>query len=158
MLQKELERCLTLGRKLQDLIANKQRLTLGTSPGKTPDRDKLLAAFWSLVVDYHEGMLGLMTQKLYGSAFALLRPTVEALVRAHVVLMASQDVVDAIIADTYKTNFKTIGAEIDAAFGYKRPEVEQGPVRKVPERGGPWSSARLHAFRPAAVGTPIQGC
>jgi hypothetical protein len=137
-LQAEIERCTALGRKLQDLLVGKQ-LVLGT----TPQRDKLLASYWALVVDYHEGMLGLMRQKLYGSAFALLRPTVEALVRAHVVLMASQDVVDEIIADDYKTNFKTIGAEIDTAFGYKRPEAEQGLFEKFLHEEG---RGVLHAF------------
>lgn len=59
-----------------------------------------------------------MSQKLYGSAFALQRPTVEALIRAHVVLKFPQADVDRIKEDTYMTNFKTIGPEIDAAFGY----------------------------------------
>jgi hypothetical protein len=62
--QSEIERATVLGRRLQDLLVDKQ-LALGT----TPQRDKLLAAFWALIVDYHEGMLGLMRQKLYGSAF-----------------------------------------------------------------------------------------
>jgi hypothetical protein len=84
VLQAEIERCTVLGRRLQDLFVDKQ-LTLGMTPEKTPDRDKLLIAFWGLIVDYHEGMLDLMRQKLYGSAFALLRPTMEALIRAHVV-------------------------------------------------------------------------
>ena len=69
-------------------------------------------------MDYHEGMLGLMSEKLYGSAFALQRPTVEALIRAHIVRQFPQADVDRIKADTYMTNFKTIGPEIDAAFGY----------------------------------------
>jgi hypothetical protein len=143
IVQSEIERAITLGRKLQDLIVKRQTLTLGISANKSPDRDKLLAAFWALVVDYHEGMLGPMRDKLYGSAFALLRPTVEALIRAHVVLMGSQGVVNEIITDTYKTNFKTVAAEIDAAFGYKRPGIERGLFDKfLNERG----RGVLHAF------------
>jgi hypothetical protein len=115
-LQAEIERCTVLGRRLQDLLVGKQ-LTLGAT-AKTPDRDKLLTAFWGLIVDYHEGMLGLMRQKLYGSAFALLRPTMEALIRAHVVRAFPQADVDRIKADKYATDFGTIGAKIDAEFGY----------------------------------------
>jgi hypothetical protein len=67
-------------------------------------------------MDYDKGILALMRQKFYGSAFALLRPTIEALVRAHLVLMGSEDDVKRIKDDTYAVNFKTIGAQIDAAF------------------------------------------
>lgn len=115
--QSEIERATVLGRRLQDLFVGKQ-LTLGMTPEKTPDRDKLLAAFWALVVDYNEGMLGLMRQKLYGSAFALLRPTMEALIRAHVVRGFPQADVDRIKSDRYTTDFGKIGAEIDSSFGY----------------------------------------
>ena len=123
--QHEIERATVLGRKLQDLLADK-RLTLGMTPDRTPDRDKLLASYWALVVDYHEGMLGLMRQKLYSSAFALLRPTMEALIRAHVILFKPQNVVENIIADRYSTDFGKVGAEIDAAFGYKRDGAGEG--------------------------------
>ncbi len=125
VLQAEIERCTTLGRRLQDLLVGKQ-LTLGMTPEKTPDRDKLLAGYWALIVDYHEGMLGLMNQKLYSSAFALLRPTMEALIRAHVVLFKPQSIVDDIIADKYQTDFRTVGTEIDSAFNYKLPGAAEG--------------------------------
>ena len=88
--QNEIDRATALGCRLQDLLVGKQ-LTLGMTAQNTPDRDKLLAGHWALMVDYHEGMLGLMKQKLYSSAFALLRPTMEALIRAHVILFALQD-------------------------------------------------------------------
>lgn len=58
-----------------------------------------------------------MRSKFYGGAFALLRPLIEAEVRAHVVLMGSNDDVVEIKNDTYRTNFKTIGGQIDTAFG-----------------------------------------
>jgi Family of unknown function (DUF6988) len=57
-----------------------------------------------------------MRAQFYGGAFALLRPIVEAQVRAHVVLMGSDDDVDKIKGDKYNVNFKTIGGEIDTAF------------------------------------------
>jgi hypothetical protein len=123
--ESDIERCTVLGRRLQDLFVGKQ-LTLGMTPEKTPDRDKLLTAFWGLIVDYNEGMLALMREKLYSSAFALLRPTMEALIRAHVVLFKPQSIVDDIIADRYQTQFRTVGAEIDSAFNYKLPGAADG--------------------------------
>ena len=62
-------------------------------------------------------ILALVRNKFYGGAFALLRPVVEAEVHAHVVLMASEEIAASIKDDTYKTNFKKVGGEIDAAFG-----------------------------------------
>lgn len=65
-----------------------------------------------------------MRNKFYGGALALLRPIVEAEIRADVVLIAPEDVVTSLKDDTYKTNFQTVGAEIDAAFmleGCERP-------------------------------------
>ncbi len=110
--QEEIDRSSAFGQKLEDLIVKRGSVTLG----QAGDRDRLLLAHWSLVVDYDKGILALMRHQFYGSAFALLRPVVEALVRAHVVLMGSDDDVNRIKNDTYNVNFKTIGAEIDAAF------------------------------------------
>jgi hypothetical protein len=57
-----------------------------------------------------------MRERLYGGAFALLRPVVEAQVRAHVLLMGSNEDVERIKNHTYTVNFRTVGAEIDEAF------------------------------------------
>lgn len=58
-----------------------------------------------------------MRLQYYGGAFALLRPLVEAEVRAHVVLMGSPTDLTNIKNDAYMVNFKTIGGAIDTAFG-----------------------------------------
>jgi len=81
------------------------------------ERDTLLLAYWELVSDFHRGIHALLLNELFGSAFALVRPTVENLVRAHIALMGSADEVKSLRDDTYKVNFKEIGAKIDAAFG-----------------------------------------
>lgn len=61
-------------------------------------------------------MLCLLSNKFYGSAFALVRPIVEAAVRAHVVIMGSEEDLRRLRNDEYRTNFGTVGKEIDAFF------------------------------------------
>ncbi|SRR6266436_1227515 len=111
--QEEIDRASVFGQRMEDRLVNKGSVTLGQAGG----RDKLLLAYWSLIFDLDKGILALMRNQFYGAAFALLRPTVEALIRSHVVLMGSDDDVARIKNDTYHVNFKTIGADIDRAFG-----------------------------------------
>lgn len=108
----EIERASVFGQRLEDIIVKKGSVTLGHSG----DRDKLLLAYWSLALDLDKSILALMRNRFYGGAFALLRPIVEAQVRAHVVLMATDAIVEKIKDDSYTVNFKTVGGEIDAAF------------------------------------------
>jgi hypothetical protein len=114
-IEAEIDRAGKLGQQLEDLIVEKGSVTIG----KAGDRDKLLLAYWSLAFDLQKSILALMQHKFHGGAFALMRSLVEAEVRAHVVLMGSDEDVAKIKSDTYVTNFKTIGAEIDKAFGLK---------------------------------------
>ncbi len=67
-----------------------------------------------------------MDHKFYGAAFALVRPTIEAVVRAHVVLMCSDEVSKQLRNDEYRTNLATVGMEIDAAFH------SETPLRELP--------------------------
>jgi hypothetical protein len=110
--QEEIDRSSEFGQKLENLIVSKGSIAL--DPG---DADKLLVAYWSLVMDYDKGILALMRHQFCAGAFALLRPLVEAEIRAHVVLMGSPGDLTNIKNDTYMVNFKTIGAAIDTAFG-----------------------------------------
>ena len=110
--QEEIDRASEFGQRLEDLVVSKGSVTLG----QAGDREKLLLAYWSLVFDYDKGILALMREKFHGGAFALLRPIIEAEVRAHIVLVGSDEDVTKIKNDTYHTDFKTIGAEIDNAF------------------------------------------
>jgi len=84
--QEEIESASVFGQKLEDIIVKKGSFTLGPAQ----DRDKLLLAYWSLANDLDKSILALMRLKFYGGAFALLRPLVEAQVRAHVVLIREQ--------------------------------------------------------------------
>jgi hypothetical protein len=54
--------------------------------------------------------------KFFGSAFALVRPIVEATVRAHVVIMGSEEDLRKLREDEYRTNLGTVGKEIDTRF------------------------------------------
>ena len=107
----EIERSTVFGQQLEDFIVSKGALNFVAQV-----RDRLLLAYWSLSFDYDKGILNLIRAGFYGGAFALVRPTVEALIRAHVTLMGSDEDIAKIRADEYYVNFKTIGAQIDTAF------------------------------------------
>ncbi|HXM94201.1 MAG TPA: hypothetical protein VOA64_08110 [Candidatus Dormibacteraeota bacterium] len=110
--QEEIDQSSVFGQRLEDLVVSR-----GSAPlGQDGDRDKLLLAYWALALDLDKSILALLRNTFYGGAFALLRPIVEAEVRAHVVLMGSDDDVARIKNDTYTVNFRTIGAQIDTAF------------------------------------------
>lgn len=107
--ESELERAQRLGEQLEDLVVRR---------GQCPDEDRniLLIAYWALVFDYHKGILALLSNRFCGSAFALVRPLVEALVRSHLVFIGSDEDVRKIREDEYRVNFEKIGPQIDAAF------------------------------------------
>jgi len=73
--------------------------------------------YWALLFDFHKAILGLISKPLCGSAFALVRPCMEALVRAHVAVKGSAADIESLQKDTYRTNFATIGLWMDAEFG-----------------------------------------
>jgi hypothetical protein len=79
-------------------------------------RERLLLAHWSLIVELNKSILSLVRAKLYGGALALLRPIIEAQVRAHVVLEGSDEEVKRITTDTYRVDFKNIASRLDEAF------------------------------------------
>lgn len=98
---------------LQDLIVDKGSVTvLHAGHG-----DPLLLMYWSLCFDLYKGMLTAMREKFYSAGFALLRPIVESQLRAHLIVRNANDDIARIRDDTYRVNFDTIGAEIDAHFG-----------------------------------------
>lgn len=108
--EQEIQRANRFGDEIENLVVAK-----GQCP--TGDRNTLLIAYWSLAFDHHRGVLCLLSNKLFGSAFALVRPIVEAAVRAHVVIMGSEEDLLKLRNDEYRTNFARVGKEIDAAFG-----------------------------------------
>jgi hypothetical protein len=102
-----------LGARLEHLVYNKSQEGKLVFVGKDDD---LLMAYWSLVFDYNKGVGCLLHNEFYSAAFALLRPTVEAVVRAGVVLAGTPEDVQKIRKDNYAVNFKKDGAWIDKAL------------------------------------------
>ena len=82
----EIERSTSFGQTLEDMIVRRGTLNLIDET-----RDRILLAYWSLAFDYDKSILNLLRVRFYGGAFALVRPIVEALVRAHVAVIGSDD-------------------------------------------------------------------
>jgi hypothetical protein len=108
-IQSELDSARKFGEQLEHIVVSKKY-----SDG---ERDTLLLAYWELISDFHRGIHALVQKEFFGPAFALVRPVVEGLVRAHVTLMGSDEEIKSLREDRYKVNFKDIGPEIDRAFG-----------------------------------------
>ena len=108
--QSELDMARRLGEQFEDLVVRKGQCNVD-------GRKVLLIGYWALLFDYHKGILSLLSNGFCGSAFALVRPVVEGLVRSHVVLMGSDKDVNRIRKDRYKVDFGRIGVQIDAKFG-----------------------------------------
>ncbi|HXP48213.1 MAG TPA: hypothetical protein VN810_13130 [Terriglobales bacterium] len=107
--QKEIDSARNFGEQLEGIVVSKNQFPTG-------DRNVLLIAYWALMFDYHKGTLRLLQSEFFRAAFALVRPVVEAVVRAHVTLMGSDEDLLSIQKDAYKVNFKEIGGKIDSAF------------------------------------------
>ena len=108
--QKEIDQSRQFGEQLEEVVVSKKQFPVG-------DRNVLLIAYWALIFDYHKGILALLQSELCGAAFALVRPVVEAVVRAHVAVKGSEEDLKRIQSDEYTVNFKQIGPRIDADFG-----------------------------------------
>ena len=108
--QKAIDSARKFGEQLEEIVVGKNQFPTG-------DRNVLLVAYWALMFDYHKGILSLLQSEFFGAAFALVRPVVEANVRAHVALKGSEEDLGRIQSDDYTVNFKVIGAKIDADFG-----------------------------------------
>ena len=106
----EISRANSFGDRVEDLVLKRGGFPAG-------DRNNLLLAYWSLVFEFHRAILCLLLRKFYGAAFALVRPLLEATIRAHVAIMGSPVDVKNLQEDKYQTNFASVGKEIDNAFG-----------------------------------------
>jgi hypothetical protein len=128
----EINRAAKLAELLEYLIVNKGSIkTIHAG-----NLDHLLLMYWSLGFDLHKGILSVVRDKFYSGGFALLRPLVEAQLRAHLVVRNAKNDVARIKDDTYRVNFDTIGSEIDASFGF------EGYTERFLLRAAPF----LHSF------------
>jgi hypothetical protein len=108
--QKEIDQSRQFGEQLEGIVVSKKQFPID-------DRNVLLIAYWALMSDYHKGILSLLQSEFCGAAFALVRPVVEAVVRAHIAVKGSEEDLRHIQNDEYTVNFKQIGPKIDADFG-----------------------------------------
>lgn len=109
-IEDEIRKANTLGDEIENLVVEQGQFPAG-------ERNTLLMAYWSLVFEFHRGIICLLSHKFYGAAFALVRPIIEATVRAHVVIIGSAEDVKKLHDDEYRTNLAAVGTEIDKAFG-----------------------------------------
>lgn len=108
--KKELAAAQKFADELASLVVNR---------GQCPDDDRniLLMAYWALLIDFQRSVLNLIPKPLCGGAFALVRPCMEAVARAHVAVKGTAADIKSLQDDTYRTAFSTIGPWIDATFG-----------------------------------------
>ena len=109
-IQKEIDLAQKFGEQLEEIVVSKKQVP-------NDERNTLLIAYWALMFDYHKGILSCLQTEFFGSAFALVRPVVEAVVRAHIAIKGSEEELAAIQNDDYKVNFREIGPKIDTTFG-----------------------------------------
>jgi hypothetical protein len=135
-IQDEIDRAIRLGQNLEDIVLDR-----GNDGGLVirGGNDDLLIGYWSLILDYDKGILCLLHHKFYSAAFALLRPLIEALVKAHVVKMGSEEDVGKIRKDRYNLNYDKVGRQIDEALGI-------GPIfENYLKRGRPLLHSLTHS-------------
>lgn len=107
--QEEITRAARYGHQLETMLDGKE-VTAST------DRDLLIIGYRNLSLDYHSAIVMLLEKEIYGAAFALLRPAVEAWVRIHVAKMGTDETVLQLKNDTYRVDFGKVGEQIDKAF------------------------------------------
>jgi hypothetical protein len=101
----------------QKFAADLESLVLKRGQCHDDDRNILLMAYWALLFDFHRSVLELIPKPLCGGAFALVRPCMEAVARAHVAVKGTAADIKSLQDDTYRTNLFTIGPWIDSIFG-----------------------------------------
>jgi hypothetical protein len=106
----EIDRAARFAEKLDALVVAKGQCVLNGN------RDMLLIAYWSLIFEYHHGILLLFTNQCPGAAFALVRTVIETLLRAHLALAGSDNDVKRLVDDDYSVNFKELGGQLDEPF------------------------------------------
>lgn len=104
-----------LSEKVQLLVSNNREHVTKTH------RDTLALAYWTILFEYHHGILTLLATGNPTSAFALLRVFEEAFLKLFLVIRGTDNQVQAIWEGTYGTDFAAVGAQIDEAMGAAAP-------------------------------------
>ena len=90
----EIKKSNALGDTIQNLVVARGQCPSG-------EHNALLMGYWSIAFEFHRGIICLLSHRFYGAAFALVRPLIEATVRAHVAIMGSAEDVKKLHADEY---------------------------------------------------------
>lgn len=104
-----------LSEKVQLLVSNDRQHVTKTH------RDTLALAYWTMLFEYHHGILTLLRTGNPTSAFALLRVFEEAFLKLFLVIRGTDKQVQAIWEGSYVTDFGAVGAQIDEAMGAAAP-------------------------------------
>lgn len=107
--QTEIESAIKFGGQIEALVVGKGKYPTG-------DREILLIGYWSLIFDFHKGIISLLVSGYHGSAFALVRPVMEVLFRSHLTVIGTDEEVQQLHDDEYRVNFKELAPRIDKAF------------------------------------------
>jgi hypothetical protein len=108
----EVERAQSRSTELELMIHDRQPIPL------QGNRKYLIAGYWALMVDLQRSVLLLLRPdiNLCGGGFALARPMIEALLRIHLVAGGTEEQVELIRTDKFRTDFKGAAEEIDQLF------------------------------------------
>lgn len=113
-IEDEINRAEILGETLESLVFNNVK---DAGFPISNERDDLVIQYWSIVFDFDKGILTLLHHGFLHSAFALIRPIVEAIVRECVAMTGPKEEVQNIRKGRYKLNYQKAGAQIDAKLG-----------------------------------------
>ena len=91
-------------RRSGEAISRVEKLVLAKGGYPAGERNDPLMGYWSLAFEFHRAILCLTLNKLFGAACALLRPTIETAVRAHLVISVPDCTLRKILDDEYRTN------------------------------------------------------
>ena len=95
-------------------------------------RSELAAASYDLAIEHHRSIAELIARDLFGSAYALIRPTIEACTAGfwlgHV---AADDLIARVDDGTYRTELDPMLRAMS-----KHPVFETGPMRQLMQGGG----------------------
>jgi hypothetical protein len=100
-----------LSERVQLLVSNGRQHVTKTH------RDTLALAYWTILFEYHHGILTLVRTGNPTSAFALLRVFEEAFLKLFLVMCGTDKQVQAIWEGKYTTEFAVVGAQIDEKLG-----------------------------------------
>lgn len=113
LLQPTITNATAVGQKFEKLVSTHTPVHIKADV----QRARQVIGYWSLVFDYHKSILCLVDNGFYGGACALLRPMLEATLRAHVAMSCKQHVLESLKSDRYKLPYKEIGPQLDKQFG-----------------------------------------